>query len=496
MSVSVLASIVPANGSSGTLGIFGPNNIWCESGLMKLKIACLVESDPEIRNFLLSRSLEPLFHTHDVTLLLPQKGYRRIAFDVESLNLPIPIRRVTIPEERRSLWRRSFHFSQMRLTLDRQWFNLWIAWWGLIGWKAAVLYTVGNLPGLRTLVHRRYEAKLRAVPATELSATLLELAPDIIIHPSTFGGYFINDVIAEGKALGIPTMLLMNSWDNPSTKRATSGKADWVAVWGEQTLRHTHFYMGIPKDRIVCLGAAQFEAYRPKPRITPGEFRSEYGLSPKIKIILYAGSSRGTNEAKHLAWLEAAIEGGRFGNVAVVYRPHPWGFGQQQAMDIVNSGWKHIHVEQSMQTFIRDIADGKRSGSFLMAEYARTHDILSSVDMLLSPLSTMIVEGALHGIPVMCFYAKEEEKGSIWKKTLKNLAHFEDIFRSPSVVVCTDYENFLPSVDELCRRAGDPEFCERITKEMSFFAVFHKKSYGDGLLEHMDRIFPALEDST
>lgn len=458
--------------------------------MKKLKIVCLLESDPEIRNFLLSRALEPLFETHDVTLLLPDKSHNRIKFDVDSLNLSVPIYRVTIPKERRSLWRRSFHFDQMRFRLDFGWYKLWSAWWGLIGWKAGLLYTLGNLPGIRGLMIRRYEELLRAYPATEFSEAIRKLAPDIIIHPSTFGGYFINDAIAEGKAQNIPTMLLMNSWDNPSTKRATSGKADWVAVWGEQTLRHTNLYMGIPKDRIVCLGAAQFEAYRPQPRITPTEFRCEYGLPPKKKILLYAGSSRGTREAKHLDWLEVAIERGYLGDVAVVYRPHPWGFGQQQAQDILNSGWKHIHIEKSMLDFVRALADGKNSGNFLMAEYARTHDVLSSVDMLLSPLSTMIVEGALHGIPVMCFYAKEEEKGSHWLKTLKNLAHFEDIFRSPSVVVCTNYDKFLTSVQELCRRANDKEFCDRIIKEMSFFAVFHPKSYGDALIEHLDRIFP------
>jgi len=464
--------------------------------MKKLKIVCLVESDPEIRNFLLSKALEPLFQIHDVTLLLPDRAYKRIQFDVDSLNLPIPIRRVSIPEKRRSLWRRSFHFSQMRFPRDREWFNLWLAWWGMIGWKAAVLYTLGNLPGIGWLIRRRYEAKLRACPASDFSAAIHELMPDIIIHPSTFAGYFINDVISEGKVQGIPTMLLMNSWDNPSTKRATSGKADWVAVWGEQTLRHTHFYMGIPKERIVCLGAAQFEAYRPSPRITPEEFRREYCLPPEKKILLYAGSSRGKDEAKHLGWLEAAIEQGRLGDVAVVYRPHPWGFGQQQALDIVSSGWKHIHVEQSMRAFIQVLAEGKRPGSFLMAEYARTHDVLSSVDMLLSPLSTIILEGALHGKPVMCFYPKEEEKGSLWMKTLKNLAHFEDIFRAPSVVVCTDYEKFLPSVEELCRRAGDKEFCDHIAREMAFFAVFHEKSYGDALLEHLDRVFPATGATT
>ena len=73
-----------------------------------------MESDPEIRNFLLSRALDPLFRTHEVTLLLPNHSHNRIKFNVDNLNLPVTIRRVTIPKKRLSLWRRSFNFSQMR----------------------------------------------------------------------------------------------------------------------------------------------------------------------------------------------------------------------------------------------------------------------------------------------------------------------------------------------------------------------------------------------
>ena len=29
----------------------------------------------------------------------------------------------------------------------------------------------------------------------------------------------------------IPLIVIMNSWDNPSTKRAVIGKPDWLLVW-------------------------------------------------------------------------------------------------------------------------------------------------------------------------------------------------------------------------------------------------------------------------
>src|SRR5262249_60010026 len=77
-------------------------------------------------------------------------------------------------------------------------------------------------------------------------------------------------------------------------------------------------------DRIVRLGAAQFDIYRRPPKISPAEFRRKLGVPAGAKILLYAGSSKGLNESRHLQLLEQAIEGGTLRNCFVVYRPHPW----------------------------------------------------------------------------------------------------------------------------------------------------------------------------
>ncbi|WP_417500285.1 hypothetical protein [Methylophaga sp.] len=460
--------------------------------MTKLKILCFMEADPEVRNFLHSGSLNLLFEKHDVELILPPKNYNRLKADVEDLKLGIPVRRVGIPERRLAIWKRLYHLNQMRFRLDPAWLGVWGSWWGVVGWKAGVLFSLANLPLIRDVIKKRLNAELRKFPCKDLDILVEEAQPDIIIHPSTFGGYFVNDFVDLGKRLSIPTFLIMNSWDNPCLKRAMSGVPDRVGVWGEQTVKHTQKFVGIPRQDIIVLGAAQFEVYRSTPRITPSEFRSEHGLSPRDIVLLYAGSSRGTQESLHLEWINRAIEEGDLPRMKVVYRPHPWGIQQDQAQTILSSCWKHVVVENSMQDFMKSCAKDGKSGAFYMAEYARTHDILSSVDMVVSPLSTMIIEGALHGKPVMCFYPKEEEGSSLWKKNVKRLPHFEEVFKSKMVITCLRYSELIESIRKLNGNLLNAEFSSQIEMFSKYFVEFSEKGYRENLNAEIENAFDEL----
>lgn len=448
----------------------------------RLKILCFIETDLEIRHFLQSGALQPLFEHHDVKLVFPPDGYRRIKCDIATLNLSTPIERVGIPDERQAVWKYAFHHDQMQIRIGYGWWRLWKVWWRQIGWKAALMFSLANLPVIRPTVRRHWIKALAQVPATDLEALLDREQPDLLLHPSCFAGCFINDLIVEGKKRGIPTVLLMNSWDNPSIKRATSGKPDWVAVWGEQTRRHTAHFMGIPPERIVILGAAQFDIYRGPPRITPAQFRQEHGIPLDNKVLLYAGSSKGCRESLHLEWLNDAIAAGDLGKLTVVYRPHPWGISRQEAETILSAKWPHVRIENSMREFLEHIRQGTQKEGFMMAEYARTHDVLSSVDAVISPLSTIILESALHGLPVMCFFPSEEEKISHWRG-MRKLVHFEDLYKSPGVIVADSYAAFLPKTKDLLKRAGDHGLRKELAQQMTYFVQYHQKKYGEGLLE-------------
>jgi len=87
---------------------------------------------------------------------------------------------------------------------------------------------------------------IRFLLRSELDALLEDERPDVIIHPCVLEGAFLNDLIVATQARGIPFVVIMNSWDNPSTKQAMAGSPDYLLVWGEQTKRHAIEFVGMP----------------------------------------------------------------------------------------------------------------------------------------------------------------------------------------------------------------------------------------------------------
>jgi len=86
---------------------------------------------------------------------------------------------------------------------------------------------------------------IRFLLRSELDALLEDERPDVIIHPCVLEGAFLNDLIVATQARGIPFVVIMNSWDNPSTKQAMAGSPDYLLVWGEQTKRHAIEFVGV-----------------------------------------------------------------------------------------------------------------------------------------------------------------------------------------------------------------------------------------------------------
>jgi hypothetical protein len=267
----------------------------------------------------------------------------------------------------------------------------------------------------------------------------------------------------------------MNSWDNPCLKRSAVGLPDAVVVWGEQTRRHTEKFMEVPPERIHVLGAAQFQIFRDPPVRNRDEVCLINGISGAQSILLYAGSSKGNREPTHLRWLDEAIESELLQNVTVVYRPHPYGIAAADARFILENRFSHVTIEYGMRGFLEDVADGINQG-FYMTPYCETHDLLSAVDAVISPLSTILIEAGLHGKPMMCFIPKEEDENSEWR-TLRELAHFRDLLQHPKVIVAQAYSDFMPAVQKLISRTRDEKETEEIKRSMHYFVDFPEQPY-------------------
>ena len=441
------------------------------------KIAIFIDHDIMVRHFVVNRVLSDLEKEHDLLYVFPEK-HRRISVDLK--NLPIKrFRTVSVSETRLYRYRRLYHatvLKRMRPSQDRaSIFDFWRRMLGFRGFWESWFY---SWPGTYEWYKKRMLAKIGDNPA--LHDLLIEEQPDVIIHPTVLEGLFVSDLIRWGKAHGVPTVYLMNSWDNPVTKAITVDAPDRLVVWGEHSRQLAHDRLGIPIDQIVSLGAAQFDGYRLSPRESAPEYRRRLGVPDHWKVLLYAGSSKGLNETYHLIQLEEAIERGQLKNCVVLYRPHPWRDYPKDEADFFSLKWKHVMFEPSMEACYRQSRQKERI-HIELANYEDTHITLSAVDVVISPLSTILLEAAMHGKPVAVYLPDEDMTSNTFLFTVANLAHFRDFFEQVECIMCERPEDLIKDCEQLLRLRDDPGISERLQKQCAYFVEPSDRPYADQL---------------
>ena len=279
-----------------------------------------IDHDITVRHFVLNGVLRALEDEHDVVWIFPER-HRRVSGS--PADLPIGrCRTVPISETRLHDYRRLYHASVLRMlrgTRDQR--AMFAFWRQTLGRRAFWTSWALSWPGTYGLYRRRMLARIGEPKA--LGALLDEEKPDVIVHPTVLEGLFVSDLVRWGRAHGVPTVFLMNSWDNPAVKAMTVGVPDRFVVWGEQSRQVAHERLGMPLSDIVAFGAAQFEVYRRPPRETAGAYRGRVGVPAGDQLLLYAGSSKGLDETAHLVALEQAVDAGRLPRCTILYRPHP-----------------------------------------------------------------------------------------------------------------------------------------------------------------------------
>src|SRR5699024_7327611 len=114
--------------------------------------------------------------------------------------------------------------------------------------------------------------------------------------------------------LGLPSIMLVWSWDNLSSKAVQNEHPDRLLVWNELQAREAVELHGMDADRVTAVGAANFDAF----------FEQLAGAAPAAHppTVLYLGSSPKVAPVEYAIferWLAAVRPLG----ARVVLRPHP-----------------------------------------------------------------------------------------------------------------------------------------------------------------------------
>ena len=455
--------------------------------MKKKKILVFIDSDVVIRHFIANDTFNELRNNNELIYVFNQDKKRFDFENNEIIQKKIPnsqIRYTYIPRKRTGVWYLLYVinlFKQQRLALrqkgSKKHYNALKNFYiNEIGRRNLFLAMLAGYPIIYQIINFAFSLKLGIHKDV---TNLFEIEkPDLLIHPSFLHGYFINELFKASPKYDVPFIILTNSWDNCCTKAFCTGLPDKLVVWGEHSQKHAKQYMGMSEKNILCFGAAQFEVYKHPPKEDRETLAMQFGVEPNKKILLYAGVGPSEDETSNLKLLENAIEDSILPNCHIIYRPHPWRGGLiGNEKDFLSMNWKHISIDPTMLEFYKSLMDNSRksSGMFL-ADYSITNRLLTLVDAVISPFSTMLVESMLKGKPVLAFLKYNQQKS-----LRHEFIHFAEFVELEETNICYLQKDFIFECKKLVDQIGNKSFAKKLKKTSNFFVNQPKSSYGHQL---------------
>ena len=113
---------------------------------------------------------------------------------------------------------------------------------------------------------------------------------------------------------------------------------------------------------------------------------------------------------------------------------------------------------------------------------------LNAADIVISPLSTILIESLCHGKESICLIPKEEDIGkrfAYWKK----LPCFQDVINSPSIKTVEELSQLKEVINKsykVCKKEKNISLNKKLE---SFFVDMKGKSYEDRLQDCINEIF-------
>lgn len=154
------------------------------------------------------------------------------------------------------------------------------------------------------------------------------IRPSVLVNCSPFD-WRDSSIQRSASKHGIPTVAVIPSWDNPSSKGCIVAEVSRVLVWSErQKAELLTYYPSIDASQIVVCGIPQFDVYArgyPK-QMSRERLTRMVGVPAGATLILYATSSESLfpNEPDVVRHVAEAANAGAFGRDAhVLVRCHP-----------------------------------------------------------------------------------------------------------------------------------------------------------------------------
>lgn len=456
------------------------------------KILTIISEQTYIRNYLATDALQELSATHDLKFALindirPEDHplakaqiVGSFSYSPESVARHNKIFQVLAWRHRKKS--RTFFYRWLR---QSNWNSVarkkssWAKVGAFLRWVAGLIsdhsLLIGPVLGSKFLIN--WSLKImdaRNQPNAELAGIIESQSWDLIVIPSAGFEPSTFDAIRLARRIGIPTLALIDNWDNLVSKTIFWHKPDHIGVWGKQAQEQALLVQGFEANRIHLIGTPRFDEYYLM-RKSFAESRGDY--------LLFVGSAMPFDELGALHSIEQELQSAGFSDMKIVYRPHPW----QQKRNVKSS-----FDESEFRITVLDpqIAEAKRLGiqrsptdTRFQPELSYYPTLFQGARIVVGPLTTMLLEASLCLRPVI---GLSYDDGNHFTTTVKYFTHFDGMERVPGFQFCsTKNELGTLIVDGLHLPQIDGEAMDR---SMEQFLVPNENPYPARLTNLVNRI--------
>ncbi|MCU4654161.1 hypothetical protein N8I71_15050 [Roseibacterium sp. SDUM158016] len=307
-------------------------------------------------------------------------------------------------------------------------------------------------------------------PSPDIAAAFAQVRPDLLVAPSNAYEPDGNEMILQAQKDGVPSLFLIDNWDNLSSKAVLMQRPDHLAVWGEQTLGHATDIQSYDAADVTILGTPRFDAYfEARDTELPSPFDHPY--------ILFLGTSLAFDEVEALKHIDAIMSADpvRWQGVKLVYRPHPW---RQSRDTIADTRLENVILDPQLAD--RHLT-GERHTGFQpdLSWYPR---LLANAEFTLGGLTSMLIEATIFGKQFVALTYDDGKHVTNQKTVLERSEHFRGVERIHTVSFCREKSD----VEPLMRAAWDGRKTidrDRVDRERNYILFHDGKAYDRRLAE-------------
>jgi hypothetical protein len=176
---------------------------------------------------------------------------------------------------------------------------------------------------------KRFEKKVP--PDRNICNDLLKRKPDVLVAtPMNLRSSGEVEYVKAAKALGIPTVVPVLSWDNLTTKGIFHIIPDLTLVWNEIQRQEAMTIHGVPHNQVVVTGSPFFDKWFNNDDMLEDRVRfcQRIGIDPHQPYLVYLGSTNriAPDEISLIKEICSCIKGHsepRIRELGLLVRPHP-----------------------------------------------------------------------------------------------------------------------------------------------------------------------------